>query len=408
MFSNDDANAIVFQALGVMLFVASAAMFFLASPNRAMDITPIDVIMLLSVPLSYIAIAISQDSYSLMHTTIFLITYLSVMIIAQRATAEELIMCVRVSTVAILAIVVVVFGDRLIAGLTPGALRRWELREAPFGMHPNLAGFVYGGFIIMAANSNLLKWRFNHLLTSLIVGLCLAVMLVASARGGLLAVLLTLAVYVLTQVLSGRRSVAYVILIGVALLLLSFVYWDSIVSYASEMLDLNSKERGLESGGTGRFGIWARGIGYISDRSWQIFIGSGLRSATPGNMGFPTENSYINVAVESGIFLTAAVLIAFLHILLHCYRYQANGSAFHRFAFYTLLFAMFQSVFNRYLIAVGNPFSLLILVIASKASGTLSKGPAARRTDANHKVPFRVSAALPRIERHPISTSPEQ
>ncbi|MCA1392269.1 hypothetical protein I6F20_24660 [Bradyrhizobium sp. IC3123] len=366
MFSNDESNAVAFQALGVALFILSGAMFFVTTFDRAVEITPFDTVMLISVPLSYTAAAFSQDGYSLMHTTIFLVTYLSAMIIAQRTTAEELIMCVRVSTVAILILVAFVFGHTLISGLMPGQLKRWELREAPFGMHPNLAGFNYGGFIVMAANSGMLKWRYNHLLTAVIIGFCLAVMLVASARGGLLAVVLTLAVYVWTEILRGQRSTFYLIIIGAALVVLSFVFWDTIVAYAVEMLDLESKQRGLQSGGTGRFEIWARGIDYISGRSWEIFIGSGLRTA--GHMGFPVESSYINLAVESGIFLTAAILISFLSILVRSYRKQGSASPFHRFAFYTLLFAMFQSIFNRYLIAVGNPFSLMILVIASKAS----------------------------------------
>lgn len=366
MFSNDESNAVAFQALGVVLFVLSGAMFFVTTSDRAVEITPFDTVMLISVPLSYLAATLSQDSYSLLHTTIFLVTYLSVMIIAQRTTAEELIMCVRVSTIAVLAIVAIVFGDTLIAGLMPGQLKRWELREAPFGMHPNLAGFNYGGFIVMAANSGMLKWRHNNLITTAIISFCLAVMLVASARGGLLAVVLTLAVYVSTEILRGQRSTVYLIVIGAVLVVLSFAYWDSIVAYAVEMLDLESKQRGLQSGGTGRFEIWARGIDYISSRSWEIFIGSGLRTA--GNMGFPVESSYINLAVESGVFLTAAILIGFLSVLVRSYRMQGNGSAFHRLAFYTLLFAMFQSIFNRYLIAIGNPFSLMILVIASKAS----------------------------------------
>lgn len=366
MFSNDDSNAVAFQVLGVVLFVLSGLMFFVSASNRPVEITPFDTVVLISAPLSYSAAALSQDSYSLIHTTIFLVTYLSVMIIAQRTTAEELIMCVRVSTIAILTLVAIVFGDALIGGLMPGQLKRWELREAPFGMHPNLAGFNYGGFIVMAANSSLLKWRHNNLISTAIIGFCLAVMLVASARGGLLAVALTLAVYVSTEVLRGRRSTIYLITIGTALLVLSFIYWDSVVAYAVEMLDLDSKQRGLQSGGTGRFEIWTRGIDYISGRSWEIFIGSGLRTA--GNMGFPVESSYINLAVESGIFLTAAILISFLSVLVRSYRKQGSGSSFHRFAFYVLLFAMFQSLFNRYLIAIGNPFSLMILVIASKAS----------------------------------------
>jgi hypothetical protein len=257
----------------------------------------------------------------------------------------------------------VVFGDTLLASLMPGSLERWELRAAPFNMHPNLAGFVYGGFLVMAVNS--IARRFNFL-TPIIVALCLAVMLVASARGGLLAIVLTLAVYVLTEILWRRRTTAYISIIGIGLIILSYVYWDKILSYVSEMLELSSEQRGFDSGGTGRLEIWARGFDYLASRSWEIFIGSGMRTA--GLMGFEVESSYINLAVESGIYLAALILVTFLSVLVNSYRKQARGSAFHRFAFYTLLFAIIQSIFNRYLIAIGNPFSLFILVILSKAS----------------------------------------
>lgn len=365
MFSNDEAGAVLFQILGVALFSLSAAMFFL-SASATITLAPIDAVMLFSVILSYLAGALSQDAYSLGYTTVFLVAYLSVIVIAQRTTAEELIACIRASTVAILVLVVAVFGSTLLTSLMPGSLDRWELREAPFGMNPNLAGFVYGGFLVMAANSGHLPWRHNKVLTPIIIALCLAVMTVASARAGLLAVAIALAVYTGNELTKGKRSIAHVLIVGLAILVLSAVYWHDIVSYVTEMFDLDSAQRGFGSGATGRFEIWRDGIHFIAGRSWQIFIGSGFRTA--GRMGFPVESSYINLAVESGIFIAPIVLIVFLGILLRSYRQQASRSGFHRLAFYTLLFAICQSVFNRYLIAIGNPFSLLLLVIASKAS----------------------------------------
>lgn len=60
-----------------------------------------------------------------------------------------------------------------------------------------------------------------------------------------------------------------------------------------------------------------------------------------------------------------------------------------------LLFALVQSVFNRYLIAVGNPFSLLILLLLLQ----LNLGPPRLR-----------AAALPPspgpVLRHPAGSSP--
>jgi len=362
MFSNDERYAVEFQAIGVGLIILSGGAFFAANPRKPMSITFFDAIILTSVFFSYCATFISQESYVLAYTTFFLIAYLSVMVIAQQATADELIKSILLSVLVIATIVIVFYSDMLLTALAPGALRRWELREAPFRMHPNLAGFVYGGFIVMTANAHSGGW--GRLIKPAVILLCLAVMVAASARGGLLAVVLTLTVYVLREIIGGRNSRTYIVLIGVALSIFSLIFWEQILVYAIEMFDLNTKQRGLDSGGTGRFAIWQHGIEYISNRHWEIFIGSGMRSAT----SFPTESSYINLGIESGVFLTTAILFCFLLLLLYSYRWQRSERGFYKFAFYTLLFAMFQSVFNRYLIAIGNPFSLCILIIASKTS----------------------------------------
>jgi hypothetical protein len=116
---------------------------------------------------------------------------------------------------------------------------------------------------------------------------------------------------------------------------------------------------------------------------------------TAGEMGFEVESSYINLAVESGIFLAALILVTFLSVLVNCYRKQASGSAFYRFAFYTLLFALFQSIFNRYLIAIGNPFSLFILVILSKASPRYRMSGGAPNVFLRHTTKDRRGEGLP-------------
>ncbi|WP_161500022.1 O-antigen ligase family protein [Bradyrhizobium sp. AC87j1] len=371
MFSNDEQNAVIFQLAGVGLVTMAAIFFLAADPFRAIVIGQFDAVMLFSIFLSYFVAVLSQETYVFLHTSVFLVTYVSIMIIAQHTNDDELIACIQLSIVAVLAIVLVVFGGTLFSALMPGALKRWELRQAPFDMHPNLAGFVYGGFIVMIANSRFSLWGQDKLFRISVVVLCLAIMIVASARGGILAVALTLLVYGAVRVITQSASLIRLLFAGFAALIIVVVFSDRILPYATEMLDLDSKRRGLESGGTGRFELWQQGIDYIAGRTWQIFIGSGLRSATISNMGFPTENSYINLTVESGIFLTAVILFSFVSLIARSYRRQLAGDHLYQLVFYSLIFAMFQSVFNRYLIAIGNPFSICVLLIASKASAGL-------------------------------------
>ncbi|WP_456725768.1 O-antigen ligase family protein [Bradyrhizobium sp. USDA 3397] len=372
MYSNDEKYAAAAQMLGVGLMVASALCFMVGNHRIKVALSLFDGIMLFSILLSYGTAAATQETYVFAYTTVFLITYLAILIITNSMQDDEMMHCLLASILIILALVLIVFGSKLLVALAPGALRRWELREAPFGMHPNLAGFVYGGFIIIIANTSLGSGKWRILIKTVAIALCLAVMLAASARGGLLAVSLTLSIYVFGQVLQARSSTLYLGIAGIALFAILILFWDHIAAYAAEMLDLNSKERGVESGGTGRVDIWRRGIEFIGSRSWEIFLGSGLRSATMDNVGFPTESSYINITIESGLFFTFALLCCFLYMLKRAYALQLNRGGFFRLAFYALIFALFQSVFNRYLIAIGNPFSLCILLFSSRLSSRLA------------------------------------
>jgi hypothetical protein len=97
----------------------------------------------------------------------------------------------------------------------------------------------------------------------------------------------------------------------------------------------------------------------------QIFFGSGLRSSNYEFTGFQSESSYITILIDSGLLLgpclIATILFAPLALLITG-RKTGAGRTEVIFLAWLIIFAASQSFFNRYLLAIGNSGSLLLLL----------------------------------------------
>ena len=189
----------------------------------------------------------------------------------------------------------------------------------------------------------------------------------ASARSSLLCLLFCVACASVSSF--SKLSVRNKLLLLAGLLLLSVVFAlraDSVWAYISDMLELESDTRGLGSGGTGRTELWMQGVDLIAGRSWELVTGSGLRSSGADQIGFSTENSYVTITLESGIFLMCLFLTSVTRTILICLTsdWRGVGPMAMRLKGIALIltFLLLESFFNRYLIAIGNPLSLLMLI----------------------------------------------
>lgn len=368
MFANDEENSVLYQVIGVALICMSGVLYSVFGSYRRIVFSQFDVVIFVISTFSILSATINQDSYVLIFTLIFLSTYFAIMSITQNSTREELLHVLKISIELILLLVVVLYWDVLLSTLTPGAAKRWELRWAPFNMHPNLAGFIYGGFaVIIWFTPFAASWRGAYA-KAVLVGLCIAIILAASARAGLLALVLTFSLYTVHEILSKKGTMKYIIPVFAAACIAGLFFFESIQSYLTEILELDSKSRGLDSGGSGRIELWQIGIEYLSNRGWELFIGSGIRSASEAKIGFFSESSYINIMIEHGVFLSLIVLYRIYKIIYISYKLQSLDGGFFGLALYALIFALLQSVFNRYLIAIGNPFSIIVLMVLAKVS----------------------------------------
>jgi exopolysaccharide production protein ExoQ len=369
MFSNLETYGLQIQALGISLIWLAAVLSVIHSSKVNNLITGFDLIIFLMIFLSLVSSALTQQEYVVVYTFIFFTTYLSIMLLCRVMKNQEIVLCIVLAIIVALAVVAITYPGVLWQTIQPGNPDRWQNRFQPFGMHPDLTGFVYGGCFVIILFSDMPSGRFKVPLKVGVIAVCTMVCLAASARAGLAAVLATLVFYAVRALTLQGKNTKYVILAAFAVAVLMFVFKDTVINYLTDILELQSSSRGLDSGGSGRLEIWQRGLSLIGDRTWELYIGSGLRSSSEGVLGFFTESSYISICIDSGI-IVLVLFVGYLITLTFKLHLQEKRSSdlFDRLVLFCIVFAMVQSIFNRYLLAIGNPFSLMFFILISKAA----------------------------------------
>lgn len=306
---------------------------------------------------------------STMYGAMLLLVLTAIALVVRHNRAGELVAVFRWAYVALLGTLLLVEPQALFASLAGNVeYGQGLIRYQPLGMHPNLSGLVYGGGALLFFQRYLaVHTRPRQLFALAMAGLCLCVLLAASARAGMLALSVTGLTGVTLIAWRGSRrarmGLALAVFAGVAVVLFK---WTDIKDYLSLILDVDSPTRGVESGATGRTDLWQAGIELVFSDGALAFTGRGIRSALPDIIGFPVESSYINLALEHGLFFGSLIALAFIVTAGHALQHGLQpGPARHQvfMAGLMLVFILAQSIFNRYLIGVGNPYSLWILVL---------------------------------------------
>lgn len=304
-----------------------------------------------------------------MYGAMFLLVLVSVALLTRQEDEATIAMVFKWAYLALLVTLLVVQPDDFFTSVVGTTTRSIGLvRFSPLGMHPNLSGLVYGGggllfFQDFVASTSLRKKVFSLV----VVVMSLAVVLAASARASILALGLTGAIAILLLAGRGSRRVRMALAISVFVVFAVGVLMAAeIANYLTVILDLDSNTRGISSGATGRTDIWRNGVALVFSDPVLLFTGRGVRGAGPDVIGFPVESSYINLALEHGIVMGFFIALTFVVTAWRALSKSIQAGLVNQPLFMSglmLLFALTQSIFNRYLIAVGNPFSLLILFL---------------------------------------------
>jgi O-antigen ligase len=248
---------------------------------------------------------------------------------------------------------------------------RWEVRFSPFGLHPNLVGFVYGAGAMVLFFCGIVRFgivRWVYFLSSIF---CVLFIFASQARAGLVALFFGVFVSSIISINLWTQKVKNIVFLTAATMLLiitiNFEYFYLILA---DMLDLESDTRGIDSGGTGRFELWQLGVETFLESGWKFFLGGGMRSSSAEFIGFSTESSYITIFLEFG--LIGGVLFLFVvykNILFIAKSLKNPSKNWFLVLFFILsifIFTVIQSIFNRYMLAIGNQFSLLFLILNFK------------------------------------------
>ncbi len=225
--------------------------------------------------------------------------------------------------------------------------------------HPNHLGLVAFSIVAASLAAPGMVFRLG------MITLNLAAILLAQARGSLVACFSMLATYLVFSLLfrkAGRRRLHFIALVALlGGLALTAVFEDEVWSAVNTMLLLDHRDRGLGSGFSGRLDAWDEaaalffenpvfGVGLRQHEQYMVILGS-------------AHNGYLSLLAETGILgggFTFALLGATGFRL---FRFARGGDPAAIIGFSFLIGYCTLAMFERLLINSGNPMSALMFVL---------------------------------------------
>lgn len=310
---------------------------------------------------------ISHDSYSITYGLVFILVIFCARLVVQEIGMAAVLRAY--SQAAILTVCFLLTFDirRVLAGTSA--------RFSTSGVHPNLVGFILGGFlpiIVWRALEYRVRWKkraavFLAVMTFLII-------FFTGSRGTLSAIfgaalLLVLRALVFERWLSHIRishSLVVAILAAMPILMVLLVQHNRIghfLDFLVSTLQLTSSQRGINSGFSGRTYIWHIAL-YILRAENRWLIGFGYRAGD--RLVGTIDNGYIQLLFESGLIAGGIILGSIVRVLVLVWRAAglAQNGAWRRY--YTVLWCMIviylmNNVSTRYLFSFGSSFSLCVI-----------------------------------------------
>lgn len=309
-------------------------------------------------------------AYVVQYTGLATLTMIAVFINARHIMPETFFKLAGLAAAASVVTIYLVYPGDIFASVTAGSADKWHLRFVAFNLHPNLEGLLFGADAILIFYISIKFPHFAWPLRGLAVA-AVALIFGASARAGLLALALAAGIALLLNFRllhpTVRKSIIGLIGLGIFAVL---IFGEQIWAFLVTMLELDSKTRGLDSGGSGRFDVWQMGLDLIGSSFKLIMLGGGFRWSNEDNIGFYTENSYITILLDSGIVVGGIIIYSMFNAVYKAGRnvYSTNLDKEALLLFVLILYGLLQSFFNRYLMAIGNPFSLVLIYLFTYGS----------------------------------------
>jgi exopolysaccharide production protein ExoQ len=338
---------------------------------------------------------ISHDNYSTAYGFMFILILLSARLIVQEIGITEIMRAYSQAAMLIVGYFVLFDFRKILAGTT-------NRFAGTTGVHPNLVGFVVGGFfpvLVWRALEYTEVWR-RRVAVFLVLTAAMIIFLTGS-RGSLTAVFLSGTLLLLRSLLREgllsriRVSHRVAILAAAALPLLAGMLAQHnriahLGDYLVSTLQLNTAQRGIRSGFSGRTGIWSIALRLLrTENRW--LVGFGYRAGD--RMVGTIDNGYIQLLFESGLIAGTIILGSMVRVLLVLWRAigTAPSDAWKRYymvASSIMVIYFVNNISTRYLFSFGSSFSLCVLCMTVCSRRELL-GSGARRPAAESATPSR-------------------
>ncbi len=339
----------------------------------------------------------SNDTYSLLYGLVFTGVFLSARLIVQEIGIAEVMRAYLQAGILTICLSLVTGRHTLFAGASGrfnGGTRA----------HPNLISFIYGGFLpvmVWRAMEEKAGWKKRVLIGLSFVAFGL--IFITGSRGTLSAVLVAGAALLARGVGGGWmrrfriRHLHFILLLVLIPLAVAFLLQHNRIghlgSFLVDFLSLNTSQRGVKSGLSGRTGVWQIAFRILRAHNRWLF-GFGYRAGD--RMVGTIDNGYVQLLFESGLIGGGLVLGSMLRVFFLLWKASnlRENNAWTRY--YAMLWCLMivyflNNISTRYLFSFGSPFSICILFLVAASRRELVGGGMRARLPQKVKPPPRAA-----------------
>ena len=217
---------------------------------------------------------------------------------------------------------------------------------------------------MVAFSASLASMAFrNILIRYMLFSILFLIIYLAGSRASAAGTLLGLGAITFIRIKGSSVSSKLFFIVFIMFALFIGIYYRNIITpIIDDFLDLNTSDRGIASGASGRIYAWMDTIRLFEEN--PVF-GVGFRAHEHLlAIGTSSHNGYLAILAEIGLFgfLSVMYLVLSGEFLLWRKAYKQEDKYTHSILFGLSLGYLFLAIFERFLINVGNPTSLLFLL----------------------------------------------
>jgi exopolysaccharide production protein ExoQ len=363
------------QPLFLVCFLAAVVLAALQGRIVAVPLTVTELILYAAAVLSAVVAVCRSIEPCMLYSMVFLVTLVLISVLVRVVPLEEILNIGAVMMVLLLLSSVIFDRHNFMEALSFTILPRTGLfRYRPFENHPDLTGVIFGaGSILLARRAFVTRSVVERVIMFGATACAWLFLIAASARASVLALICATIIAVIKE----WRPTKAVVMTTFGAILVAIVaavtaIGGSALAYLEKMFEVNSRFRGLGSGASGRTESWSWSVQELVTHPLILFFGGSLRSSDDSIIGYDvTEDSYLTIFLDFGLFAGTAIILVYLYSPFRANALSNSSENEKRQLILVPAFFVFllvESIFNRYLLAMGNPISLIAMVIVVSLS----------------------------------------